>query len=172
MNRDSISTAKRAGAPPVRSEPRTGWTSQVLVIANGTADSDALLKAMTSAASREPSTFTLIVPLRDSDPDALAAASEALARGLARARTAGLEVDGRLGPRNPVTASAEAFDRHRHDRIIISTLHVTSSKWLALDVPARIRRLTGAEVTHVEADAGRDRATADAWRGRRVTSPT
>jgi hypothetical protein len=143
------------------------WTSQVLVVANKTADSQTLLDAMKRLASREPTVFTLIVAQRDAGPESRVAALEALARGLERARKAGLDVDGRLGPSNPVTACAEIFDPRQHDRIIVSTLHVTSSRWLALDVPARIRRLTGADVSHVEAEVRRQHA-ASGIRARRA----
>jgi hypothetical protein len=152
------SPAKQPSFGNTGSEPSGPWTSRVLVIANKTADSDALLESMKRVASREPTAFTLIVPQRDAGLGSRAAAFEALARGLARARKEGLEVDGRLGPSNPVTACAEAFDPRKHDRIIVSTLHVTSSRWLALDVLARIRRLTGADVSHVEAEVRRKRS--------------
>ncbi|MFL5858006.1 MAG: hypothetical protein ACJ77L_14875, partial [Solirubrobacteraceae bacterium] len=49
-----------------------------------------------------------------------------------------------------VEAVHEVWDPATYDEIVVSTLPTGVSKWLRIDVPHRLERLTGARVQHVE----------------------
>jgi hypothetical protein len=123
------------------------WKTNVLVIANRTADSPELLSALRARAERGPVACTLIAP-RNGD---LAESERGLQRALDRIREAGLMVDGRLGDSDPLLAVQEAWDPSRFDEVIVSTLPTHSSRWLLIDLPHRVAKITGAHVTHVVA---------------------
>jgi hypothetical protein len=127
------------------------WKASVLVIANVTAASDDLLDSLLKRAARGHTSFTLLVPASDASPRAQEAAAVTLARALERMRDAGLQADGRVGDPDPMIAAQETFDPRLHDEIVVSTLPSGASKWLQIDLPHRIGRLTGAPVTHVVA---------------------
>ena len=128
------------------------WRTNVLVLANVTASSDELLGALVRLSEREPTHFELIVPAgpfggsRDS-------ATANLNAALARLRDAGLDADGSVGDDDPCVAVSEVYDPKQHDRIVVSTLPLGSSKWLHAGLPERIAKLTAADVTHVVASA-------------------
>ena len=128
------------------------WQTRALVVANRTADSDQLLEALESRARSGPIAFTLVVPCGPTGRD------EARARledAVARMRSRGLEVEGSLGgDSDPIVAAHEAWDPNAMDEIVVCTLPTGVSKWLQLDLPHRIAKLTDAPVTHVVA-AGR-----------------
>jgi hypothetical protein len=119
------------------------------VVANVTAGSDELLAALQDRAQRGPVTFTLLVPSVDPTRTAYAAAESRLDAALERMREAELTVDGRVADPDPVVAVGEEFDPRRYDEIIVSTLPSGASKWLQIDLPHRIERVTGAPVRHV-----------------------
>jgi hypothetical protein len=126
------------------------WTTSVLVVANVTAGSEELLEAMKARAAVGPTSFTLLVPkssaARPVGPDdPLADAA------VARMRDAGLDVASVVTDDDPMVAVNETFDPRRHDEIIVSTLPVGDSKWLQIDLPHRVARMTSAPVTHVVA---------------------
>ncbi len=125
------------------------WQTRALVIANRTADSDQLLAALERRARSGQVAFSLLVPCGPSGRD------EARARldsAVARMRGAGLEVDGSLGrDSDPIVAAHEAWEPNAMDEIIVCTLPTGVSKWLQLDLPHRIAKLTDAPVTHVVA---------------------
>jgi hypothetical protein len=133
------------------------------VVANRTAGSDELLAALRERAARGPATFLLVVP---ATPHGVAfeerhtgegEAREHLAGALERMKEAGLEAEGWVGDPNPVAAVEDALEARRVDEIVISTLPRTISRWLGLDLPSRVRRLSGRPVTHV---VGTERARA------------
>ena len=123
------------------------WKTCVLVVANQTADSDELVSALSARSERGPTQFTLLLPsLLGTSPGQ----SEArLAEALKRLRAAGLEMDGEVGDSNPLTAVKEAWDPAKYDEILVSTLPTGTSKWLQIDLPHRVERITGMPVQHV-----------------------
>lgn len=123
------------------------WTTQVLVIANVTAGSEELLGAMRSRASEGPTRFTLLVP-RSRAVSAVDGA-DPLDAVVARMLDAGLDVESVVADSDPIVAVSETFDPRRHDEIIVATLPVGDSKWLQIDLPHRVARMTSAPVTHV-----------------------
>jgi GABA permease len=125
-------------------EADVAWTTSVLVIANRTLDSEDLIDALRARTERGPAAFTLLVP----SPDR-AAGRRMLEAACERMREHGLEVDGEVADADPVVAVSEAWDPGRFDEIVVSTLPTGTSKWLQLDLPHRLERMTGVPVTHV-----------------------
>lgn len=83
------------------------------------------------------------------------------ARGLAEARlaqlietieSAGGRAQGRIYDADPVTAVKDVAGEGAFDEVIISTLPTRLSRWLKMDVPRRVARVTHAPVTTVEAE--------------------
>jgi hypothetical protein len=122
------------------------WKTSVLVVANVTAASDDLLAALTARSEQGPAEFTLLLPAAGGNT---ANARRQLDRALGRMRSAGLEVTGSVGDPDPVVAVHEAWDPRRYDEVVVSTLPTGSSRWLRIDLPHRIERLTDVPVRHV-----------------------
>jgi hypothetical protein len=135
------------------------WQFNVLVVANVTADSPELLQALRDRAARESCRFTLLVPAPVAGAAGREAAAARLDNALARMREAGLEADGMVGDPDVVMAVHDAWDPQRYDEIVVSTLPTGSSKWLQVDLPHRIGKLTDALVRHVVAEPPAPRRT-------------
>jgi hypothetical protein len=125
------------------------WNASILVIANRTADSEELLVALDRRAKLRPTTFMLVLPALSCSAGARVAATERLRDALKRARQRGLQIDGTVGDSDPIVAVAEAFHPGRYDEIVVCTLPLGTSRWLMIDLPHRIGRLTGVLVDHV-----------------------
>jgi hypothetical protein len=76
-------------------------------------------------------------------------ARERLAHELAHLRGLGADVSGEVGVADPVEAVGVVLHRWEFDEVILSTLPGRSSRWLARDLPSRIRRSFKLPVTHV-----------------------
>jgi hypothetical protein len=125
------------------------FTFTILVVANRTAQSDELLEALQAHADRRATRFTLLVPAQAPGPQSREAAQATLDAALERMHGAGLDVKGRLGRPDPVGAVRDMWDPREYDEVIVSTLPGQASKWLEVDVPHRVARFTGVQVTHV-----------------------
>jgi hypothetical protein len=120
------------------------WEFHVMVVANVTASSDELLAELQRRAARGACRFTLVMPAGDAE------AEQRLEEALTAMREAGLErVSGRVGNPDPVVSAMEAWDPREFDEIVVSTLPTGASRWLGVDLPRRLERLTGAPVQHV-----------------------
>jgi hypothetical protein len=127
------------------------WEFHVLVVANVTATSDELLTALKEREKQGACRFTLVMP-RSGD-----GAKGRLEAALKTMRDAGLgKVDGHVGDPDPVVAAMEAWDPMTFDEIVVSTLPTGVSRWLGLDLPRRLEKLTGVAVRHVVAEPQRD----------------
>lgn len=133
--------------------------AHVLVVANRTADSEELLAALRERAEKGPARFTLVVP---STPHGVAWAADMhsgsaeakghMTKAVDRLRAAGLEVDFILGDPDPVAAVEDAVNAGgEYTEAVVSTLPTHLSRWLKLDLPHRVERVTGLEVHHVVA---------------------
>ena len=133
--------------------------ARVLVVANRTAATPALIEAVRERAARGPAVFTLLVPhfahglhkvvdAQDTDVSESEAVLE-LALPLLR-QAAGSEVEGIIGDAEPLAAIHDAVNLRGFDEIILSTLPARVSRWLKLDLPSKLTGL-GLPVTHVEA---------------------
>jgi nucleotide-binding universal stress UspA family protein len=76
-------------------------------------------------------------------------ARERLKGALAHLRELGAEVSGEVGVADPVDAIRVVLHRWEFDAIILSTLPGRRSRWLAMDLPTRIRRSFKLPVTVV-----------------------
>jgi len=131
-----------------------------LVIANRTLCEQHLLDELHRRRVAEPGCrFHLIVPATApsglwTDESCRAMAQERLDDALDTLAVAGITATGEVGDANPVTAVGDVLLRElgRFDEIILSTLPVGMSKWLAENTVRRLRRATGMPVTHVIAD--------------------
>jgi hypothetical protein len=136
-------------------------STRVLVVANKTAATPALLDAVRERAARGPCTFTLLVPNPAHglhsvvDPEdqtqTEAEATIELALPLIE-RAAGCQCDSMIGVPFPLDAVQDAVNVHGFDEIIISTLPTRVSKWLHLDLPRKVAAL-GLPVTTVTAQS-------------------
>jgi hypothetical protein len=125
-------------------------SASVLVVANKTAATPALLDAVRARAAEGPAQFTLLVPKsahglhRVVDPeDSDAGEAEAM---LALAiplieEAAGTKVEGRVGAPEPLAAIEDAVNTGEYTEIILSTLPATVSRWLKLDLPSKVSGL-------------------------------
>ena len=126
------------------------WEFSLLVVANVTASSDELLDCLRDRADQGACRFTLIMPASGAD------ARARLDAALARMAEAGLEnVEGSVGDPDPVVAVMEIWDPMKFDEIIVSTLPTGSSRWLGLDLPHRLEKLTSVPVRHVVSEPPR-----------------
>lgn len=82
------------------------FTFSVLVVANRTADSPELLDALLARAQRGPVRFTLLAPA-STGREVTARQLESALEGM---RAAGLDVEGRMGERDPAGAVHDAWD--------------------------------------------------------------
>ena len=133
--------------------------ARVLVVAHRTAATPPLLEAVAARAAAGPAKFTLLVPRaarglhRVVDPedtdDAEAQTVLELAIPLLE-EAAGGPVEGKIGDPNPCDAIHDAVNLDGYDEIIISTLPARVSKWLRLNLPAKLKPL-GLPITTVTA---------------------
>jgi hypothetical protein len=128
-------------------DPRT---RAILIVANRTAATPALLAEVRRRASEGSCRFALLVPrpFWDADTEESAITLELaipLLEEAARAR-----VEGLVGAEDPFLTVSAALEAEPYDEIIISTLPVRVSRWLHIDLPARVARL-GLPVTVITA---------------------
>jgi hypothetical protein len=133
--------------------------TRVLVVANRTAATPALIDAVRERAARGPCAFTLLVPnsahglhrVVDPEDQGRSEAEDTLdlAVPLLEEASGGL-VDGLVGDPEPLAAIQDAVNLRGFDEIIISTLPSRVSRWLKLDLPHKAAGL-GLPVTTVTA---------------------
>lgn len=136
-------------------------TARVLVVADKTAATPALIEAVRARAEAGPAHFVLLVP----NPDRLP--FDRIGRDITHAEqiialatplleeAAGSEVEGRAYYSSDAFDDIEAeLNAAQYDEIILSTLPHHVSHWLHIDLPARVGHL-GYPVTTVTAEAGR-----------------
>ena len=138
---------------------------RVLVVANRTAATPALIEAVRERAARGPCRFTLLVPntahglhrVVDPEDQGSSEADETLALALPLLEdAAGGPVEGIVGDPEPLAAIQDAVNVRGYDEIILSTLPRRFSRWLRLDLPHKAAGL-GLPVTTVTA-RGREAA--------------
>ena len=135
------------------------YAARVLVVANRTAATPALIDAVKERAARGPAQFTLLVPntphglhrLVDPEDQSSSEAEQTLELAVPLLeRAAGSHVEGIVGDPEPLAAIQDAINVHGYDEIIISTLPSRVSRWLKLDLPSKAAGL-GLPVTTVTA---------------------
>jgi hypothetical protein len=132
---------------------------RVLVVANKTAATPALLDAVRERAAKGPCEFTLLVPntthglhkVVDPEDQSQSEAEDTIELALPLLeRASGGPVDAMIGVPEPLAAVQDAVNLHGFDEIIVSTLPTRVSKWLKLDLPHKLEGL-GLPVTTVTA---------------------
>lgn len=137
----------------------TSSKRKILVVANRTADSPDLIAALRKQADRTPTSFTLLVPAVPRGfawaADMKAGWSEAVVRADSaanRLRQAGLELgEVIVGDPDPYAAVGDALHSREFDGVVVSVLPRRISGWLALGLPARLRRTIDLPVSQVNA---------------------
>ena len=134
--------------------------ARVLVVANKTAATPALLAAVRERAEQGPASFTLLVPssahglhqLVDPEDQGQSEAEATIELALPLLEeAAGRPVEPMVGVHEPLAAIQDAINLHGpYDELIISTLPKRVSKWLKLDLPHKAAGL-GVPVTTVTA---------------------
>jgi hypothetical protein len=134
--------------------------ARILVVANQTAATPALVEAVRERAQAGPATFTLLVPntahglhrVVDPEDQSHREADDTLAQALPLLEeAAGGHVEGMVGVPDPLDAIQDAINLHGFDEIIISMLPKRLSRWLRLDLPHKAAGL-GLPVTTVTAE--------------------
>jgi hypothetical protein len=140
-----------------------------LVVANQTLGGEELWEAIRERIARGDCHFHLVVPATpaaqldpsftdEDEPDATGRRGEDLGRRLARRRMRqqldqmrelGASVSGEIGVADPVDAVRVVLHRWEFDEVILSTLPGRRSRWLAADLPTKIRRGFKLQVTQV-----------------------
>ena len=135
--------------------------ARVLVVANKTAATPALLDAVRERAARGPCEFTLLVPntthglhtVVDPEDQSRGEAETVIELAIPLLEQAsGGPVDAMIGVPEPLAAIQDAINLHGFDELIISTLPTRVSKWLKLDLPSKASGL-GLPVTTVTASS-------------------
>jgi len=159
LRRDLIERIQDAAAAPVThvisDMDADGLPFKVtLVIANVTAGRGTLRARMKEiAAESKDMLFLVIVPLQaHGDGRAAAVARARLGNTVDRMRREGLLVAGMIGDPDPYTATMNALQFYRVERVIISTLPATRSGWMRADLISRVRKASNIEVEHIVAE--------------------
>jgi hypothetical protein len=122
------------------------FTTHLLVVANRTVDSPELLAAIKERAERGPVHVTMLVPAAYSER---AQAERRMQSAVAGLDAEGIKAAGILGDADPIVAVQEAWNPGRFDEVVVSTLTAGASRWLQIDLPHRVARLTDCQVKHV-----------------------
>src|SRR3954470_1980247 len=114
--------------------------ADVLVVAYRTAATPALIEQVRRRAAESPCRFTLLVPRQywDADTEESGITLELAIPLLEEA--AGGHVEGLIGDEDPIRAVAAALAEAQYDEIVLSTLPARVSRWLHMDLPARLHR--------------------------------
>jgi hypothetical protein len=128
----------------------------VLIVANRTAATPALIEAVRNRAHENPCNFVLLVPQLAAEVhlgDEEAGKTLELAIPLLE-EAAGGTVPGIVGPPDALLAVERTLVHEHFDEVMISTLPERVSRWLKRDLPTKVERL-GVPVTVVRAKTAR-----------------
>jgi nucleotide-binding universal stress UspA family protein len=143
-----------------------------LVVANQTLGGEELTAKLAECMEAGPSRFYLVVPVTNTEASdrwftgglegvlpgaykiARTLAAGRLNHELQRLREAGAEADGEVVEPTPLEAIRKIAGREDADEVIVSTLPRRLSRWIAMDLPRRVRRATSLPVTHFVGPAG------------------
>jgi hypothetical protein len=121
--------------------------THLLVVANQTVGSPELVDALVERASRGPIRVTLLAPVLWSEREA---ARKRVDEACAALREFNIEAESVLGDADPIVAVQETWDPGRFDEELVSTFTTGASRWMQVDLPHRIAKLTDCTVRHVE----------------------
>lgn len=119
----------------------------ILLVGNQTLEREAVIDEVASRAEAGDRVF-VVVPATDHGEEMGAALAGVRLRSvLERLRNAGVDADGEVGDADPYAAVCHALAEHDVGEILLSTLPPSSSRWLRVDLPDRLRRHTSRPVT-------------------------
>ncbi len=128
----------------------------VLIVANETAAGEHLRREVLRLIELGAQRFTLLVPatkprgtLIYTDGEAHKIAEERMARAISTLRATGAGFEGVVGVERPMDAVLDILRTKHFDEIIVSTLPHGVSRWLRVDLPARVARASGLPVHHI-----------------------
>ena len=121
--------------------------THLLVVANQTVDSPDLLAALEERAAQGPIRVTLLAPVLWSEREDARARLDTACEAV---RQRGIECEGLLGDGDPMVAVQEVWNPGRFDEIVVSTFATGASRWMQIDLPHRVAKLTDCTVRHVE----------------------
>jgi len=120
----------------------------VLVLANETVLSKALLDRIRDRAAKGPASFLIVAP--QNDDSTTREADRRLRRALSQLRKEGIDAHGQVVHPDPFTAAMHATHDERVDEIVVSTYSAEqTSSWMRKDLIQRLRDETGLPVEHV-----------------------
>jgi GABA permease len=122
------------------------FTTHLLVVANRTVDSPELIDALRERGRNGPISVTLLAPTAWSERDE---AEQRLASAVATLAADDIRAQGIVGDADPMVAVQEAWNPGFYDEVLVSTLTEGASRWLQVDLPHRVARLTDCQVRHV-----------------------
>jgi hypothetical protein len=128
-----------------------GGQKNVLVVANETVLSEALLTKIRERAAQGPAGFLIISPQGDSE-GSYEDAEKRLLRAVGRLRGEGLNVHGQIAHPDPYTAAMQTLEDEKVDEIIVSTFPNERSGWMRRNLVERLRNDAKVPVEHVESD--------------------
>ena len=129
-----------------------------LIVANQTLGGERLDAAVRERIRRDERRFYVVVPMTqiEWEADLDEARSEAQRRldlMIARIKSLDGEAEGEVGVADPLEATRAVLDRDpSFDEIIVSTLPTHLSRWLKMDLPSRIARLSDVPVISIKAE--------------------
>jgi hypothetical protein len=121
--------------------------NHLLVVANQTVDSPDLLDALEKRAAERPIHVTFLAPVLWSERED---ARKRVDGAVARLKERGVDAEGLLGDADPCVAVQEVWNPGRFDEVVVSTFASGASRWMQVDLPHRIAKLTDCTVRHVE----------------------
>jgi hypothetical protein len=121
--------------------------THLLVVANQTVDSAELFDALERRAAEGPVHVTLLAPVLWSERED---ARRRVDGAVARLKERGIDAEGMLGDADPCVAVQEVWNPGRFDEVLVSTFPTGASRWMQVDLPHRIAKLTDCTVRHVE----------------------
>lgn len=134
----------------------------ILIVANETAAGEHLHDAVVEEMSKGDVEFHLAVPASPpkegivwTEGEAEAHAKDRLDEALEKLSKTGATLKGWVADPSPMHAIRQALEESSYERIIISTFPPGISRWLAMDLPHRVQRDFGIEVTHLIAKDSR-----------------
>jgi hypothetical protein len=127
--------------------------THLLVVANQTVDSPDLATALAERSRQGPIHVTLLAPVLWAEREEARERLDAACAGL---RENGIESEGLLGDADPVVAVQEVWNPGRFDEVVVSTFATGVSRWMQIDLPHRIAKLTDCTVRHVESRPRRE----------------
>lgn len=172
--RPSEAGAQTATEPPrsPNAPDEAPVTRRFLVVANQTIGGESLTEKLDQLTAGERCAVRVLAPVTDvSGPNQaefptmalFSSDSHSIARVLAegrlkleleRLRGLGVEAAGEVVDADPVHRVRELLKEQQWDGIVVSTLPRRLSRWLTLDLPHRISRISDVPVTHVAGPAG------------------